>query len=485
MNTADTASYVRSDVRAQLFDWQLINDCCAGDTAIKARTTDYLPTPDSAERTTEVAARYTAYLQRAVFYNVTKRTRAGLVGLAFSEPPTIQLPSQLTVMEQNVDGAGVSLQQQMQDALTSVISHGRFGLYVDYPRTSGALSAADLATRKLRPIIRTYMPWDIINWRTVAIGATTVPSLIVLRESCVANQGEFVDEYATQYRVLRLVSNNEYTVTLYREDASRNMGAVSDPVVVRGAQGNAFGAIPFVCIGSINNDLSIDEAPMLDLAKLNIAHFRNSADYEESVFMCGQDTPVLTGMTDTWWKNTLNKKVRLGSRSAVPLPVGADLKLIRSGPNSMVREAMQDKERQMVALGARLIQTQSVQRTATEARIESASEMSVLNMCANNVAAGYAQALAHASQFAGGDATSTIEMHANAELERLSPEEQTVLISLLQAGIASKQEIRDILRKGGVQLSDRALDNELDLVLKAQDTDPAMAKATEQLKGTE
>jgi hypothetical protein len=194
----------------------------------------------------------------------------------------------------------------------------------------------------------------------------------------------------------------------------------------------------------------------LDLANINIAHYRNSADYEESVFMCGQSTPTLTGMTKDWWENVLNKTVRLGSRSAVALPVGAALQLIQAAPNGLVREAMQDKERQMVALGARLIQTNTVQRTATEAKIESASELSVLSTCANNVAAGYTKALQWAGMFAGTKQESTFTMHPNADLDSLSIEERAQLMAELQDGGISWTEYREHLHASGVATQDDA-----------------------------
>ena len=50
------------------------------------------------------------------------------------------------------------------------------------------------------------------------------------------------------------------------------------------------GVIPFTFIGATNNDHTIDDAPLLPLAELNIGHFRNSADNEESSFVVGQPT---------------------------------------------------------------------------------------------------------------------------------------------------------------------------------------------------
>jgi len=146
----------------------------------------------------------------------------------------------------------------------------------------------------------------------------------------------------------------------------------------------------------------------------------------------------------------MHKTLRIGSRAPVALPQGCDLKLVRAEANSMVREAMQDKERQMVALGARLIQSREVQRTATEARIETASEMSVLSTCANNVAAAYMQGFVWAGQFAGVSGTTAINIHANAELERMTPAERMQLMSEVQNGLLSWTEGRRKFRQSGL-----------------------------------
>ncbi|MDP0908071.1 hypothetical protein Q6322_30065, partial [Klebsiella pneumoniae] len=46
--------------------------------------------------------------------------------------------------------------------------------------------------------------------------------------------------------------------------------------------------IPFTFVGAQNNDPSIDESPLAALVEINLGHYRNSADYEDSVFLCGQ-----------------------------------------------------------------------------------------------------------------------------------------------------------------------------------------------------
>jgi len=458
-------AYVLPEVQAKAPQWQIIRDCIAGQDAIKAATTTYLPMPNADDQSEQNRARYVSYLERAVFYGVTGRTHKGLVSLAFAEEPTVELAPQLQGLLTNVDGAGISLEQQARATLGEVAATGRCGLLVDYPPVVTPVSKAQLATFGLQPTIRSYQPQDIINWRVAFIGGLRVLTLVVLQEAVAVPTDPFISQIVKQWRVLRLVPNEagvfRYVVTVYQMPTNASqMGYTAITALEQyeplDFQGRPWSFIPFQALGAENNEITIDPAPLLDLANINIAHYRNSADYEESVFMCGQSTPTLTGMTKDWWENVLNKTVRLGSRSAVALPVGAALQLIQAAPNGLVREAMQDKERQMVALGARLIQTNTVQRTATEAKIESASELSVLSTCANNVAAGYTKALQWAGMFAGTKQESTFTMHPNADLDSLSIEERAQLMAELQDGGISWTEYREHLHASGVATQDDA-----------------------------
>ena len=53
------------------------------------------------------------------------------------------------------------------------------------------------------------------------------------------------------------------------------------------AQGQPLTRIPFQFIGWENNDETPDLPPLYDLSIINLAHYRNSADYEEACYITG------------------------------------------------------------------------------------------------------------------------------------------------------------------------------------------------------
>lgn len=453
-------TYVRPEVANAMDNWTLLRDCLAGQAAIKSRRTVYLPMPNAADQSAENKARYEAYLTRAMFYNVTARTLRGLLGQVFSRDSIINLPDSLKALQVDTEGTGVSLEQQAKNALSSVLTFGRAGLLADYPVAKEPATKADVTTGKIRPLIKLYRPEDIINWRTSLYGAKTKLSLVVLRECYDSEDDGFEITQEEQFRVLRLNENGQYTVTIYRGVTGTNKAAEyikdGEEIVVKDFSGKPFEDIPFQFIGSENNNSELDPPPMLDLAVLNIAHYRNSADYEDSCFMVGQPTPWASGLTEQWVKDVLKGEIQLGSRGFLPLPADASAGLIQAEGNTMVFEAMQHKERQMVALGAKLVEQAEVQRTATEAGQEEAAESSALSSAVKNVSSAYTQALRDAGRFVATFADSTIEFELNSDfdLSRMTPDERRQLISEWQADAISFTEMRWNLKRGGVAYLD-------------------------------
>lgn len=104
-------TYIRDEVKAMLPLWQMVNDAAAGEHAVRDAGDLYLPRPNPTDTSPANRARYESYLQRAVYYNATGRTLAGLTGIAFRRWPEIVLPAGLDYLKTDADGAGTTLIQ--------------------------------------------------------------------------------------------------------------------------------------------------------------------------------------------------------------------------------------------------------------------------------------------------------------------------------------------------------------------------------------
>jgi hypothetical protein len=442
--------YMRTEVAKMMSKWFLIRDCLAGQDVIKSRQATYLPQPNASDKSNENKLRYQQYVERAVFYNVTQRTHGGLVGQVFRRDPVVKLPPELALLIEDVDGGGVSLDQQAKKTLGETLAYGRCALFVDYPEVDAPTTIEEQQNGFIRPIITLFEPWQIVNWRTRLVGGRKLLSLVVINELAEADDDGFEVKHIQQWRVLSLDAAGDYKVEIY--GATDEGFTIRETTYPTDAVGNNLKEIPFVFVGSVNNDTTVDLPPLYDMAVLNIAHYRNSADYEESAYIVGQPTPVISGLTRDWVDEVFKKKpIQLGSRGAISLPVGGKAELLQASPNSMPLEAMTTKEKQMISLGAKLVEQSTVQRTATEARQEEASEASVLSSCAHNVSSAYEQALKFCAQF-----TSTtevaIEYQLNTEfdLSRMNAVEIQQVVANWTSGAVTFAEMRNTLRKAGL-----------------------------------
>lgn len=448
------------DLVKKLPEYELINDCIAGSTQVKFRRTKYLPMPggELLDRDTdeklylEITGRYQSYLTRAVFYNVAERTLRGMVGQIFSRKPQVDIPADLKPLLPNLDGSGVSFEQQAKAAAGRALSVGRGGLLTDFTRTGGEVTAEQLASGAVRPIIRRYSEAEIINWAYLENGPNKKLCLVVLEEPYLERKEIFTHVARKRWRVLLINDAGNYEQWMY---ADNNVALVK--IEIRGSDGNPLTEIPFEFIGAEKNNADIDYSPLFPICDLNLAHYRNSAELEDSTHIVGQPTPVLTGLTKDWVSTVLGGRVILGNRKAIPLPAGASADLLQPDPNTLAKDGMEHKERQMVALGARLVEQNQTQRTATEASQEEASEKSQLATIADNTAQAYERSFVHMQKFTGRTGDVTVALNTEFELQKLSPEERKQLISEWMANAITTDEMRANLRRGGVAyLDDKA-----------------------------
>jgi hypothetical protein len=332
-----------------------------------------------------------------------------------------------------------------------------------------------LESGEVRPTIKVVPPRDCINWRVKRRGAKLILSLVVFREDYISEDDGFETKKKDQWRVLRI---DPATDTVVIEVYRNKIGTKADETYFpRDFTGAPLTEVPFTFVGAVNNDPKSDAMPMYDLCSINIGHYRNSADYEEAVYLLGQPTGWFSGLTEQWVKDVLGGRVPLGSRSIIPLPANASAGLLQVQPNTLAKEAMDQKEAQMLALGAKLVEGSQVQRTATEADIDNISETSILSSVAKNVGAGMKFALEWCLKFTGGAGEIKYDLNTEFDLVNLTPEQRAALLKEYQANIITFEEYRAALRRAGVAyLDDAKAKKQLD-AKQAEDMANAVAEA--------
>jgi hypothetical protein len=429
------------EYRAALERWTLVRD------VVHNKAKGYIRTVDVND-----PARSAQYRDDAILTNFTRLTKEGLTGLIFRKPETVDLPEEMDYMYDDATGSGLNLHQLAKFISSEVQQTGRIGLLVDHPTRVEMGSIVDDELTQMKPRIKPYAAESIINWATTTVGSKTVLSMVVLKE-CVEYMVDFVWVQEEQYRVLYLNENFEYQQDLYNSESE----VIVQGVPVLDADGRAFNHIPFYFIGSDNNDSAIDHIPLYDLSVVNLGHYRNSADYEETIFICGQPTYLFSGDIDVKdFENMYGSELKIGARAAYFMGNGGGGQVLQSAANQLPDQAMRRKEEQMVQIGARIITPSGGRETAEAARIRYGSQNSALSTFTSNMSLGILAALRDVARFLGlKDVPLQFELNKQFYEDSADPQLIAQQIMLFDRNIIDDVSIRDYLRRTNAMRDDR------------------------------
>lgn len=439
---AETSHQVKTahaEYVANLHRWTKINNVINGN--VKGYLRDI-----AAAETDEIYAinRRKEYADGAILLNFTKRTLSGTVGAVMRKPPEIEMHEAMKYLETNADGSGVGLVQQSQDALRLNNSIGRGGLLTDAPSSEVATKAQQNAG-KLNPRILLYTAENIVNWNRDG-------TYVVLREcyDYKNESNEFETLTGELWRVCELVDG------LYQQRVFKftNTGAlVEQEVIEPKINGSRMDFVPFHFFGADNNDASVDNPPLETLADVNIGHFQNSADVEDSAFICGQLTFVIApgqNYSPTQFKEANPNGVRLGNGIGLNLGYGGTASILQASAVTLPRELMTDKEEQAVKIGAQLIAPSAV-ITAESARLQRGADTSIMATAANNVSSAYELALGDVARMMNLDDSEIVfELNTEFFMLPMTAQDRAAWIMDINAGLMPERAYRAALRAAGV-----------------------------------
>lgn len=388
--------FQHTEYKKSIQRWQDIDNIVDG-MNLEQYLRDLNPSDDSVEN----IKRNEEYKAGAIFYNFTSYTLSGLVGEAYSNDPTIDVPLGLEYLLDDCDGMGNSLIQCSQSSERELIKKGRAGLLVTFPKVEGPISRADINSGRARANISIIDAKRIINWRLSLFGGMRKLSMIVIKEiDEVVQEDGFTVKEEDIYRELRLI-DGKCVDRKWRKKSESGIFEIiegSESILLDGS-GNAWNEIPFSFAGSSNNDSTVDNVSLYDLARINIGHLRNSADFEDSVWYSGQGQPWASGIDDNYLNMMKEHKMYIGSRSLMGVPTGEQFGFASADPNPLARQAMVDKIELAMGLGARYLQPGGVAKTATQSAGEQKAAYSILGLVSANNSDAYTKAIKFAARY--------------------------------------------------------------------------------------
>ena len=408
--------------------WSRCRDTFDGEDAVKEKRTEYLPKLSS-----QSDASYAAYMKRASFYNTVKRTIHGLAGAVMRIDPVVEgAPDEWM---DDVTTTGMNLNEFIYYMLTEQLLCGRQGVLVEH---NGS-----------RPYLVGYPTEQITNW---------MDDTIVLMEQYrkMDVNDKYDSRYETQYREI-LLEEGKYLVRIWRK--TKGEWKIYEEVAPS-KRGAALDSIPFVSLTVDGFNLNPKAPPLLNLADVNLSHYRTSADLEHGRHFTALPTPYVTGVD-------VDSELSIGAESAWVLPDSASragyLEFSGSGLAAL-DTAMEQKRSMMASLGAQLLEGQKNGVEATETvKLRQNSEASVLMRTVKSVEEALSKSLNMMSEWEGGPEI-TITLNTDFADSVIGSQDMVALMGLWQSGAISHESLLWNMKRGEVIPPDVTIEEERDRI---------------------
>jgi hypothetical protein len=433
--------------------WKTMRDTIEGHRAINKAGELYLPRLSGQDM-----GEYKTYLQRAVFFNAVGRVSEALVGMVFRKAPAIEAEA-LGPLIEDVTGSGQPLSSFAQEVFNEVIDLRRCGVMVDYTQNELApITQAQAAQAGLRPYMALYRAEDIINWRVDMDKGGDFLTLVVLRERQEDTSDPFKMKYVERFRVLRM-DEGVYKQQVWEKQ--KNTFVMLSEIIPQ-MNGAALKYIPFRFFGGVDGTTSVVPPMLEDMAYINIAHYRNSADLEHGLHYTGLPTAVITGVMAN------DQTYSIGSGNAWVFE-NADAKasfLEFTGQGlGALKEALKDKEQQMAALGARMLAPEKLAAESADSISQRrVGEVSALAGLAMNTSRGLTVCLEWLRDWIPAQGDVSIKLNTDFMPKPMSAQDITALLSAVTTGQISPQSFYESLVEAEVISGARTFEQERDMI---------------------
>lgn len=439
---------------AHLSAWLMMDEAVQGEDAVKANPAN-LPKPagmvEAEKDDPDNRYLYANYTQRAQYQHWVKDALRSMVGLVLRLQPEIKLPPGIAGMELDATADGFGLRQLFVRACRDVLLYGRCAMLVDVDDAG-------------EPFIAIYPALSLTNWQTSEQRGRQDLALAVLKELRRLDRADrYSHEAETVYRVLS-IEDGAYVSRLLRDNGE----AIEDDR--RAAVGSrALTYIPLVITGSTDNSASVDEIPLLTMAKAAIKSYQLSADLFANAHATCHAQPVVVGLND-------DRELRVSGPSAAwMLPAdGNAFYLEPSGTGSQINERLMEQQRNAaLEAGARVVDIGGTE--SGEARKARQNDQhSSLHTVVVTVAEGIEQCLRYAAELKQTSGEVRFSVKPDFSETGIDPQVAAQLLQAALAGVVSHDTYWQYLVTGKVP--ERDYQSEQALI---ENPDPADAVGNE------
>ncbi|UDY20794.1 hypothetical protein NLHDIDDJ_02449 [Acinetobacter baumannii] len=331
-----TVSTVHPDYAKAMPDWEFMDYALGGERCVKEQGEKLLPKSQGMIMAEEVDPKnkciYEAFKQRAEYPEWVRDSKRAMIGLVSKLEPDINIvDSRLKPLIEQATTDGFGLKQLFLRVVEAQLSYARCALMLDFDDSG-------------KPYIALYWAKDGINWKEKTVAGRTDLTLSVFKEAHDNSEDEFAHNKECFYRALD-INDGKYRSRLFADDNT----VIEE--TYPGLGNKALSFIPVVYVGSMNNTPSIDEMPLMTMAKAAVKYYQLSAEYFQELHLTSHPQPWVSGVDE-------DKPLRVtGPMAAWQLPQGGQcgyLEIQGVGIEAK-RTAMRDQKNAALEAGARVM----------------------------------------------------------------------------------------------------------------------------------
>jgi len=397
--------------------------------------------------------------QVATLYPALERTVSVMAGKPFSKQATFseEQNKQITKLLENIDNQGRSGHAFLSDLfLGEVMPYGLCGVLVDQKKLVTAEGVkptlADVKQQGVRPYWVTVKHSDIIGWREENVGGEVRLKQLRLRETMEEDDGNY---NVKQVEAVRLLEPG--TWQLFKKDAQGHLQLHDE-----GVTGLSY--IPFQPFYGKRLGFMRGAPPLLNLAFLNVKHYQQQSDQDDSARFARKRLLVFSGVDDTQMI-----AIEASSSAAICIPVDAKAEVVQGSAESVEvgRGELGVLEEQMVRTGAELVvKMPSGARTATQDNNEAEGNKSELQRIVESFEDSVDNVLQFTADFlaAGEGAGGHITLFKDFGAATLTEASAKLVLDLHNAGLITKVTAIKEQQRRGMLSADIVPQDELDAV---------------------
>jgi len=452
-----------SAVDAMRPDLAKVEALMGGTKAMRAAGELYLP-----KWPAEQQHSYDFRLKTSTLYNAFARTIENMAGKPFTEP--VQWTDIAPTVEawfDDIDCCGRNLHVFAQDVFRAGLKDGITHVLVDFPVTKDESGAQLYVTRAaeqaagVRPYAIHIKQSQILGWISTAKNGAEVLAQLRIMECVNEPDGDYGTRGVQQVRVLTPGAWNTW-----RQNEKKEWVLYEEGVTT-------LDFIPLVTFYTRRTGFMTASPPLNDLADLNIKHWQSQSDQDSLLHVARVPLLVRIGMDDA------NGATQTIGKSITDLPMGADMKYVEHSGAAIGsgRDSLQDLEGHMESMGAELLTVRPGDRTATEAALDTSQSQCQLAAMASGLEDFLDEMVDVMAEWAGlpdqGDIDVFDDFAAIAVDAATAGPFVAALISLVEAGLLSKEAAFAEMKRYSIINPDLVWEDELKKMPAAETSKPA------------